>query len=104
MVILQTDSSGWQAPFLGMNTNPQEIQGLLSLGFILLAPTVAQMVNDALKPPPFPYGTAIGAALGAGPAAAMGAGRRIQAARQIQVIGQKRENPVYGRQFWRGFM
>lgn len=71
---------GWTAPLIG-GGSVQAVQALIGLGMILLTPQVTQMMNDALKPPPFPYGVAIGQSLGAGPGLATTAGRRIASGR-----------------------
>lgn len=71
---------GWVAPFIGSGYGPSDIIGLVALGIILVTPNVAQMMNDTFKPPPFPYGAAIGQAIGAGPAIGGGVSRRFGAA------------------------
>lgn len=83
----------WVAPYLG-GAGATGLQALIGLGIILLTPTVAQMMNDAIKPPPFPYGAAVGQAIGAGPAMAGGVGRRVGAMAPYKPTGIN---------WWRGF-
>lgn len=84
---------GWVAPFIGGSTSGG-IMPLVALGIILVTPTVAQMMNDVFKPPPFPYGAAIGQAVGAGPAMAGGVARRAGAMAPYKATGIN---------WWRGF-
>lgn len=53
-------------PLIGGN-NAGALGGLIGLGFILMTPQVTAMVKEALKAPKFPYGAAIGQAIGTGP-------------------------------------
>lgn len=62
----QMTGEAWIAPFLGGSWQAGALPALIAFGIILLTPQVVQMMNDAFKPPPFPYGVAIGAALGGG--------------------------------------
>lgn len=48
------------------------IAPFIGLGFIFLTPVVVTMMKDAFKGPKFPYGAAIGQAVGVGPALAGG--------------------------------
>lgn len=68
--------AGWVAPLIGGNSIAA-IQALIGLGMILLTPQVTQMMNDAFKPPPFPYGVAIGQSIGAGAAYPSRVGRGV---------------------------
>lgn len=67
----------WVPPLLigGGGYTIDIFKSFIALGFILITPTVVQMAKDAVKAPKFPYGTAIGQALGVGPGVA-GAGIR----------------------------
>lgn len=76
-------ATGWTPPLVG-GGSVQAVQAIIGLGMILLTPQVTQMMNDALKPPPFPYGAAIGQSLGAGPGVVSGVGRRIGAAAPLK--------------------
>ncbi|MBI4100665.1 hypothetical protein HY439_02890 [Candidatus Microgenomates bacterium] len=88
----QPGATGWVAPLIGGNS-PAIVQALIALGIILLTPAVAQMMTDAIKPPPFPYGAAIGQALGAGPAMGTGIARRagMAASYEMGPGGQSRQ-------------
>lgn len=71
--------AGWIAPFLGTGWGAQQFPSLLALGVILLTPQALKMLEDALKPPPFPYGTGMAQAVGAGIGYPIGVGRGIGA-------------------------
>ena len=68
----------WVPPLIG-GTSMDGVKALIGLGMILLTPQVAQMMNDAFKPAPFPYGVAIGQAVGAGPATMSRGSQRLMA-------------------------
>jgi len=61
-------ASTWQAPFTLMEGSAQLIWLFVSLAVILLIPKVADIIKGIVSGRPFAYGTAIGAALGAGAA------------------------------------
>ncbi|MDP3998587.1 MAG: hypothetical protein Q8P89_03145 [bacterium] len=86
-------ATGWTPPLVG-GGDVASIQSLIGLGMVLLAPSVTQMMNDAFKPPPFPYGTAIGQSLGAGPAFISGAAKRGVSAGSYEMgkTGYRRRN------------
>lgn len=77
-------ATGWTPPLVG-GGSVKAIQALIGLGMILLTPSVTQMMNDAFKPPPFPYGAAIGQSLGAGPGLISGATKRGVAATGYEI-------------------
>ena len=57
----------WVPPPLGpYEPRAESIGGLLVLGILLILPNMVNMIRDALKIPPFKYGTALGAPIGAG--------------------------------------
>ena len=60
-----TTGTAFVPPLIGA-VNTSAIGALVGLGVILLTPQVVNMVKDAVKAPKFPYGAAIGQAIGVG--------------------------------------
>lgn len=70
------DTGAWLPPFLRLEVVPSStaaattipasfVGSLIAFGILMMTPKVGEMVKEALKQPPFKYGSAIGEAVGA---------------------------------------
>ena len=57
--------SAFYAPLIGAQST-EAVKGFIGFGMLLLTPQIVSIVKDALKAPKFPYGAAIGQAVGVG--------------------------------------